>query len=137
MSNDAEDKKSRGGARPNSGRPRKVNPEDFIQVTCVLRRDTVEQLKAGAGGKQKFFGAFLQFHLDRYPIPSHEEYLAMRDGKPVFALVGRRRTAVLHAGNLGKARRAAFGHTPKRRRRTEAELTRRKFLREFRPVDVT
>ena len=134
MSTDDQEKKSRGGARPNSGRPRKVNPEDYIQVTCVLRKDTVDQLKAGAGGKQKFFGAFLQFHLDRFPIPSHEEYLAMRDGKPLHAIIARRRTPVIHAGNLRKARRAAFGHTTKRKRLTEAEITRRKFLREFQPV---
>lgn len=124
----------RGGARPNSGRPRKLNPEDFVQVTCVLRRDTVEQLKAGAGGKHKFFGSFLQFHLDRYPIPTHDEYLAMKDGKQSFAVVARRKTPVIFGGKLGAARRAAS--RPARKKHTEAEVVRRKFLKEFTPVKV-
>lgn len=98
-------KKRRGGPRPNSGRPPKPNKEDYIQVTCVLRKDTVEKLKAGAGGKEKFFGAFLQFHLDRFPVPSHEEYLAMKDGKPHFELIKRRRTPVIFGGNVAAARR--------------------------------
>lgn len=125
----------RGGARPNSGRPRKVNAEDYVQVTCVLRKDTVEALKAGAGGKHKFFGAFLQFHLDRFPIPSHEEYLAMREGKQSFAVVGRRKTPVIFGGKIGKARRAA-SRPNSRRKHTEAEIVRSKFLKEFTPVKV-
>jgi hypothetical protein len=96
----------RGGYRRNSGRPKKVNPEDYVQVTCVLRKDTVEKLRAGAGGKQKFFGSFLQFHLDRYPIPSHEEYLAMREGKQLMRLGPKRqKIPVIFGGNLRQARR--------------------------------
>jgi hypothetical protein len=128
-------KKGRGGARPNSGRPKKPNPEDYIQVTCVLRRDTVEKLKEGAGGKQKFFGGFLQFHLDRFPIPTHEEYMAMRNRKPSFAVVARRRTPVIYGGNVARARRAASRPGP-RRRPSEQDAIRRKFLREFEPIKV-
>jgi hypothetical protein len=61
----------RGGLRANSGRPRK--PENML-VTVSLRRKTVAALKAGAGNEK--FGAFLQDHLDRYPPPSRQEYLA-------------------------------------------------------------
>lgn len=112
-----------------------MNPEDFVQVTCVLRRDTVDKLKEGAGGKHKFFGSFLQFHLDRFPIPTHEEYLAMRDGKQSFAVVARRRTPVIYGGKIGRARRAA-SRPGSRRRHTEAETLRRKFLKEFKPIKV-
>jgi hypothetical protein len=64
----------RGGPRANSGRPRK--PENML-VTVSLRRNTVAALKAGAGNEK--FGAFLQDHLDRYPPPSRQEYLARTD----------------------------------------------------------
>lgn len=70
-------KTRRGGARPNSGRPRK-DPTVWGHVTCVLRRDTIERLKAGCGGASKHFGAFLQDHLDAYPLPSRETYLTMQ-----------------------------------------------------------
>jgi len=43
-------------------------------VTVSLRRNTVAALKAGAGNAK--FGQFLQDHLDRYPPPSRNEYLA-------------------------------------------------------------
>jgi hypothetical protein len=100
-------KPKHGGKRTNSGRPKKLNPDDYVQVTCVLRKDTVEKLRAGAGGKQKFFGHFLQFHLDRFPIPTHAEYLAMRDGIPFERMLGpkRKKTPVIFGGNLRQARR--------------------------------
>jgi len=98
--------KRHGGARAGSGRPAKEHPEDYVQVTCVLRKDTVQKLREGAGGKQKFFGAFLQFHLDRFPLPTHEEYESMRDGKTYFKLIKRRKVPVVFAGNLRAARKA-------------------------------
>lgn len=98
--------KRHGGARPGSGRPAKPDPENWVQVTCVLRKDTVQKLREGAGGKQKFFGGFLQFHLDRFPLPTHEEYEAMRQGKPYFRLIKRRKVPVVFAGNIKAARLA-------------------------------
>jgi hypothetical protein len=53
------------------GRPAKPNKELFVQVTCVLRRDTLKRLKTAAG---RHFGGFLQAHLDRYPLPTKKEY---------------------------------------------------------------
>jgi hypothetical protein len=117
----------RGGFRRNSGRPKKVNPDNYVQVTCVLRKDTVEQLRAGAGGKQKFFGAFLQFHLDRFPLPTHEEYVAMRDNLPMTKTLGpkRRNIPVVFAGNLKQAR-----HPRIAKERAPSEAT-QKFLEQL------
>lgn len=36
----------------------------------------IKQLKDGAGGG-RFFGDFLQRHLERFPPPTHAEYLAL------------------------------------------------------------
>lgn len=63
----------KGGARPNSGR-RPRDPKVWGQITCILRRETIEQLRQGCGGAQKHFGPFLQDHLDRHPLPSREMY---------------------------------------------------------------
>jgi hypothetical protein len=77
-------KSTRGGARPNSGRPRK-DPLVWGQITCVLRRDTIEKLKAGCGGASKHFGQFLQDHLDEYPLPSRDLYLHKQEIKAIRA----------------------------------------------------
>jgi hypothetical protein len=74
----------RGGARPNSGRPRK-DPNIWGQVTCVLRRDTIQKLKDGCGGASKHFGQFLQDHLDEHPLPSRELYLHKQEIKAIRA----------------------------------------------------
>ena len=87
MSNNGKKKLGHGGARPNAGRPPKVNPDDFVQINCVLRKDTVDQLRAGAGNK--LFGHYLQFHLDRFPLPSHQEYLAMKNRTGLERQIGR------------------------------------------------
>jgi hypothetical protein len=118
-----------GGAREGSGRPRKENPDDYVQITCVLRKDTVEKLRAGAGGGHKFFGGFLQWTLDRYPIATHDEYLAMRDSKPVYTVGPRRRKIpVVFAGRVRprKVRRP--------RKPSQTELLRQQFLKKFEPV---
>jgi len=78
-------KPKRGGARPNSGRPRK-DTDIWGQITCVLRKDTIQKLKEGSGGKMKHFGLFLQYVLDRHPMPEREAYLQWKtmqklDGK--------------------------------------------------------
>ena len=69
-------------ARPNAGRKPKPHKEDWGQITCVLRLDTIRALKEGAGSNR--FGEFLQAHLDRYPLPSRLEYLAVREQTRVF-----------------------------------------------------
>jgi hypothetical protein len=79
-----EQKSTRGGARPNSGRPRK-DPNVWGQITCVLRRDTIQKLKDGCGGASKHFGQFLQDHLDEFPLPSRETYLFKQEIKAIRA----------------------------------------------------
>lgn len=73
-----------GGHRDGSGRKPKEDKDDYVQVTVVLRRDTVEKLRAGTGSKanRPQFGQFLQFHLDRHPLPTYEEYRYLRELKP-------------------------------------------------------
>jgi hypothetical protein len=76
--------KPRGGKREGSGRPpkpdkrRKIGNKSILQpgwaqLTVTLRQDTVDKLRAGAGSL--FVGDFLQFHLDRNPLPTNDEYL--------------------------------------------------------------
>jgi hypothetical protein len=77
-------KNTRGGARPNSGRPRK-DPTIWGQITCVLRRDTIQKLKDGCGGASKHFGQFLQDHLDEFPLPSRDLYLHKQEIKAIRA----------------------------------------------------
>ncbi len=67
-------------ARPNAGRKPKPHKEDWGQITCVLRLDTIRALKEGAGSNR--FGEFLQAHLDRYPLPTRLEYMAVREHPP-------------------------------------------------------
>jgi hypothetical protein len=60
-----------GGPRPGSGRPPKPDRDKWGQVTCVLRRDTIERLRESATPPDapltKYFGEYLQWHLDQYP----------------------------------------------------------------------
>jgi len=65
---------NRGGARANAGRPKK-DEAIWGKINCVLRKDTIQALRAGCGGKHKHFGEFLQDHLDEYPLPDRETYL--------------------------------------------------------------
>lgn len=69
-------KPSLGGHRDGSGRKPKENKDDYAQITVILRRETVEKLRAAGGGK---FGQFLQFHLDRHPLPTLDEYRYLRE----------------------------------------------------------
>lgn len=59
------------------GRPVKADKHLFAQVTCVLRRETINQLRALSKSK-RFFGETLQDHLDRYPLPTRQEYHDMQ-----------------------------------------------------------
>lgn len=72
-----------GGTRPGSGRPR--DPEAHLkeQVTIVLRKDTTARLREVA--QSKFFGELLQWHLDRHPLPSREEYCLHRYNRAASA----------------------------------------------------
>jgi hypothetical protein len=61
-----------GGPRPGSGRPPKPDRDKWGQVTCVLRYDTIDRLRRSAtppDAKEltKYFGEYLQWHLDQYP----------------------------------------------------------------------
>jgi hypothetical protein len=61
-----------GGPRPGSGRPPKPDRDKWGQVTCVLRHDTIERLRRSATPPEakeltKYFGEYLQWHLDQYP----------------------------------------------------------------------
>jgi hypothetical protein len=83
-----------GGARPHAGRPPKENKADFVTVCCVLRRDTVDQLRNH--GRRRLFGPYLQWVLDRYPLPTEEEYQAARANKAlVVQLPNRRRVPMI------------------------------------------
>lgn len=96
--------KSRTNVRPLGGRPPKVNKDLWGQITCVLRKDTIERLKEGAGSKH--FGEYLQHHLDRYPVPNREQYLSMVQNVPYYTLVKRRKVPTLMAaGSLSREAR--------------------------------
>ena len=100
---DTKTKKRMGGPRPGSGRPLKVNKPDWGQITCILKKDTIEALKAGAASKH--FGEYLQAHLDRYPPPSREIYLALMKHEPVVMRVrGRKAPVLISSGSYGSVR---------------------------------
>lgn len=84
------------------GRPPKLNKDEFGQITCVLRHDTIERLKAGADSKH--FGEYLQHHLDRYPPPTREQYLALTQGTNYYTVVkrGKKIPVLMAAGGLSK-----------------------------------
>jgi hypothetical protein len=66
-----------GGARARAGRPPKQDRENWGRVTCILRKDTIDQLRE-ASDNGRFFGEFLQFHLDRFPLPTRAQYHSLR-----------------------------------------------------------
>jgi len=104
-----------------SGRPPKPDREKWSQITCVLRKDTIERLKAGVGG-HKFFGQFLQDHLDRFPPPTFAEWQAWKTNRPLeITMRGRRVQAVVSAGPRNRVKRIP-------RPKTQAEL---EFEKEF------
>ena len=110
-----------GGHRPHAGRPFKVDKELWGQVTCILRRDTIEMLRAGAASNR--FGEFLQEHLDRYPPPTREEYLMLQQGRNSIQTVVR---GVPHIRLIGHMRTPAMLkriREIKRKRREDASLS--------------
>lgn len=96
------------------GRPPKLNKAEFGQITCVLRLDTIQRLKAGADSKH--FGEFLQHHLDRYPPPSREQYLAMTQNVPYYTVVKRRKVPVIMASGTSKEARKLARERARRER---------------------
>jgi hypothetical protein len=84
-------RRKRGGARPNSGRPPKVDKDKWVEANVRLRRDTVERLREGAGSP--LFGKFLQEHLDRHPVPTREEYLRLQTRRMRIPLSPKEREA--------------------------------------------
>lgn len=93
-----------GGARTNSGRPQKQDKDAWGKITCTLRKDTIEKLHDGAGGR--FFGEFLQAHLDRYPLPSREYYIALTTHQPIqIKARGKRMPLTISAGAANRIKR--------------------------------
>lgn len=70
--------KRRGGSRPGAGRKAKPDSEKWGYVTCSLRKETIAKARAGAASI--YIGEFLQKHIDRYPLPTREEFLALENG---------------------------------------------------------
>jgi hypothetical protein len=86
-----------------SGRPAKPDKDQFGQITCVLRLDTIERLRKGADSTR--FGEFLQHHLDRFPPPSREQYLALLQRTDYWTLNKRKRIPTLMASGSSRAAR--------------------------------
>jgi hypothetical protein len=59
-----------GGARQGAGRHRRLDKDQWGQITIALRRDTLEKLRVRGG---YFFGRFLQSHLDKHPFQTQDE----------------------------------------------------------------
>lgn len=99
-------KPQHGGFRVGSGRRPgpPPPPSDLIKVTCMLRKDTVQKLREGAGGR--FFGEFLQTHLDRFPVPDRATYLALKNRQPlVLKIKGRKTPVIVAAGAANRVKR--------------------------------
>jgi hypothetical protein len=94
-----------GGARSNAGRPVKKDKTLWGKVTCVLRLDTIAKLKAGVGRKSANpqFGEYLQYCLDRHPLPSHEQFVAYKEGHAfeTFAIIHGERYPVIYGNSTG------------------------------------
>jgi hypothetical protein len=68
-------KNGRGGSRLGAGRKGKPDKDAWGYVTCSLKKDTIKRLREGADSI--YIGEFLQKHLDRYPVPTRAEFLAL------------------------------------------------------------
>lgn len=107
-------KPSHGGARERAGRPPKEDPENWVTISCVLRKDTVEILRDH--GRRRLFGPFLQWVLDRHPLPSDAEYRAALLNKPLMGIelpARRRIPVVISAGTRQKKKRKLSPETEK------------------------
>jgi hypothetical protein len=116
-------------ARPLKGRPLKLNKDQWSQVTCVMRRDMIERLRAGAASKH--FGEFLQAHLDRYPPPTREEFLALSKETNYFMLVKRKKVPVIiSAGSRSKEAKRLARERARREKMTPEERNQEESFRE-------
>lgn len=110
------------------GRPPKLDKEQWGQITCVLKHETIEKLRNGAGSKH--FGEFLQWHLDRYPPPTRDEYLYLTEHKEVWRTIKRRRVPVLFApAPLWKTDEERKWHLEKQKEERKKARELKRFLR--------
>jgi hypothetical protein len=76
-----------------------------------------------AGANSKHFGDFLQSHLDRYPPPTREQYLALTDHQPMWTLVKRKKVpTIVAAGSLSKEAKRLARERARRAKLTPEEL---------------
>lgn len=103
------------------GRPPKLNKDQWGQITCVLRHDTIERLREGADSKH--FGEYLQAHLDRYPPPTREQYLALSEGTSYWTQVkrGKKMPTLMAAGSLSKEAKKLAKERARREKLTPAQ----------------
>lgn len=112
--------KTNENERPLGGRPPKVNKDLWGQITCVLRKDTIQRLREGADSVH--FGEFLQHHLDRYPVPNREQFLSMTQNVPYYTLVKRKKVPTLMAaGSLSREARKLQKERARRERMSPEE----------------
>jgi hypothetical protein len=91
---------SHGGLRQGAGRRPRADAEEWGRMHCILKLKTIQALRDGAGAKN--FGEFLQWHLDRHPLPTHEVYQCLLHHKPIVTGTGKRRVV-----GLGPAKTSA------------------------------
>jgi hypothetical protein len=82
-----------GGARRGAGRPAKPDKDQWGRVSCILRHETIQALRAGAMSKN--VGTFLQEHLDKHPLPTNTEYLSQKVTRKPSAITHRQLVAQL------------------------------------------
>jgi hypothetical protein len=95
----------RGGARPNSGRRPKIDKELWGKITCILKKETIQRLHTEGG---EYFGEYLQYHLERYPLPSRAEYQMLMIGRR--SLRGRRKMPIIISAGGTTTPKVSKGH---------------------------
>jgi hypothetical protein len=126
----------RGGPRPNSGRPVKLDKDEWQQISIFLRRDTILKLRKSATRPgdplSKRFGKYLQWHLDRYaPLEDYEvwqqelEYEAREAARKAAAppLASKRRISRADRAILKELRDALAADKLKARNRGTPQLS--------------
>lgn len=88
---------SHGGFRPGAGRkPNLERQAEWGRVNCILKLKTIQALRDGAGAKN--FGEFLQWHLERHPLPTHEVYQNILANRPIIEKIRGRKMQVIYTG---------------------------------------
>jgi hypothetical protein len=92
----------RGGSRPNAGRkPWKDDRQEWGRLYCTIKLATINALREAAASTA--VGELLQWHLDRHPIPTRQQYLDIVHGVQPAAQIKKRKTPVLVTqGGYGK-----------------------------------